>query len=205
MGKICPNCGTEGPADARFCRKCGQPLEQEAQQAVQPGEPAPQDAAPQEAAPVPQAREPEQNSGSPYPQTRSWSQPGYTHPEHYIGAGGKMKWFQFVVNFQLIFGPIFHFLTAIYYVIVLQGIGVALGAVYIGLGVWMLVIRSRLVKFSSGAHTQYLAYLWVSLVLNVILGSVTHAPNTVVSCLTQLFFAICNHVYFSKRDYLFWG
>lgn len=140
-----------------------------------------------------------------------------------------MKWFKFIIYFQLFFGALTGLLSGVSYltgsIYVSQGltgdqvysvfpslraVDLVMGACMVALAVLAIVVRQKLAHYKQGAPQQYLL-LGANIVLSVlyiavasaVLGEPVLDVSTVSSLVVSAIMIGVNKVYFDKRAELF--
>ena len=223
---FCSNCGNQLADGSKFCPFCGAQLAQPQQQAA----PA-QRSYPQEPS---------------YPQEQSQPQYGYSQPQDPYAYSPVtyqtpvkadpmndprgMKWFKFIIYFQLFASAVISVITAITmftgahyqgqadmvyrYFPGLKGLDVFYGIALIALAAFAIVTRQNLAKFRKNGPRFYFILIIASLalaliysiagssILNVSLGEVMDG-SSVGSLIGNIALLIINIIYFKKREDLF--
>ena len=209
----CRFCGTKIPDNAKFCPKCGANLAPAS---------APS-AAPEESAPVvPMAPENAAAPAMPH---------GTPDPAAAIGVIATpqrgMKWFKFIIYFQLWAGMLVNLVTAVKYFTgayyegsaemvytffpALQPLDIVMGVFCLALAVYAVVVQRALAKFrTKGPMMYYLMYIvsTASTVLYLLIGSLiigqsAFTAETAGSFTGSLFMIFINIPYFNNRKHLF--
>ena len=195
----CRFCGKQIPDQAKFCPECGADLA-----------PAPSAAPPENtpffpaapAAPVEPAMPPQ---GTPDPAAAFGV----------IAAPRRgMKWFKFIIYFQLWAGMLVNLVTAemVYRVFpALQPLDIVMGVVCLALAVYAVVVQRALAKFrAKGPMMYYLMYIvnTAATVLYLLIGSIiigqsaftAEVAGSIIGSIVMLF---VNIPYFNNRKHLF--
>ena len=207
----CRFCGTKIPDNVKFCPECGANLA-----------PVPS-AAPEESAPaVPAAPEiPVSPAPAPYSAEPSDPVGGIAAPQR------GMKWFKFIIYFQLWAGMLVNLVTAGKYFTgayyegnaemvyrffpALQPLDIIMGVVCLALAVYAVVVQRALAKFrAKGPMMYYLIYIVSTagtvlylLIGSIILGQSAFTAETAGSFLGALVMIFINIPYFNNRKHLF--
>ena len=208
----CRFCGKQIPDNAKFCSECGANLA-----------PAPS-AAPEESAPaVPMAPE---NATAP-----AMPPQGTPDPAAAIGVietpQRGMKWFKFIIYFQLWAGMLVNLVTAVKYFTgayyegsaemvytffpALQPLDIVMGVFCLALAVYAVVVQRALAKFrTKGPMMYYLMYIVSTagtvlylLIGSLIIGQSAFTAETAGSFTGSLFMIFINIPYFNNRKHLF--
>ena len=209
----CRFCGTKIPDNVKFCPECGANLAPAS---------APS-AAPEESAPaVPMAPENAAAPAMPH---------GTPDPATAIGVIATpqrgMKWFKFIIYFQLWAGMLVNLVTAVKYFTgayyegsaemvytffpALQPLDIVMGVFCLALAVYAVVVQRALAKFrTKGPMMYYLMYIvsTASTVLYLLIGSLiigqsAFTAETAGSFTGSLFMIFINIPYFNNRKHLF--
>lgn len=209
----CRFCGTKIPDNVKFCPECGANLAPAS---------APS-AAPEESAPVvPMAPENAAAPAMPH---------GTPDPSAAIGVIATpqrgMKWFKFIIYFQLWAGMLVNLVTAVKYFTgayyegsaemvytffpALQPLDIVMGVFCLALAVYAVVVQRALAKFrTKGPMMYYLMYIvsTASTVLYLLIGSLiigqsAFTAETAGSFTGSLFMIFINIPYFNNRKHLF--
>ena len=209
----CRFCGTKIPDNVKFCPECGANLAPAS---------APS-AAPEESAPVvPMAPENAAAPAMPH---------GTPDPAAAIGVIATpqrgMKWFKFIIYFQLWAGMLVNLVTAVKYFTgayyegsaemvytffpALQPLDIVMGVFCLALAVYAVVVQRALAKFrTKGPMMYYLMYIvsTASTVLYLLIGSIiigqsAFTAETAGSFTGSLFMIFINIPYFNNRKHLF--
>ena len=209
----CRFCGTKIPDNVKFCPECGANLAPAS---------APS-AAPEESAPaVPMAPENAAAPAMPH---------GTPDPAAAIGVIATpqrgMKWFKFIIYFQLWAGMLVNLVTAVKYFTgayyegsaemvytffpALQPLDIVMGVFCLALAVYAVVVQRALAKFrTKGPMMYYLMYIvsTASTVLYLLIGSLiigqsAFTAETAGSFTGSLFMIFINIPYFNNRKHLF--
>ncbi len=158
MSKFCPSCGNCCEDNQVFCTCCGTKLPD-----VENQQPTWQ-SAPQQA--------PTYNQQ--YPQQPYNQQPYNTQPVYGMNVGENMKWFKFIIYFQLFAAAVVQIFTGIHLLMEnaqfsSQGVSeffqsyivtnVIFAIISFACGAWAFFVRSRLAKFKAGAPKLYLIFI----------------------------------------------
>ena len=212
----CRFCGTKIPDNVKFCPECGANLA-----------PVPS-AAPEESAPAaPAAPEiPTPFDPTPY-DPAPYSADSFASADVAAAPRRGMKWFKFIIYFQLWAGMLVNLVTAgkyftgAYYegnaemvyrfVPALQPLDIVMGVVCLALAVYAVVVQRALAKFrAKGPMMYYLMYIvnTAVTVLYLIIGSIiigqsaftAEVAGSIIGSLVMLF---VNIPYFNNRKHLF--
>lgn len=207
----CRFCGTKIPDNVKFCPECGANLA-----------PVPS-AAPEESAPaapaapeIPTPYDPAPNSADPFASADVAAAPQRG-----------MKWFKFIIYFQLWAGMLVNLVTAGKYFTgayyegnaemvyrffpALQPLDIVMGVVCLALAVYAVVVQRALAKFrAKGPMMYYLMYIvnTAVTVLYLIIGSIiigqsaftAEVAGSIIGSLVMIFI---NIPYFNNRKHLF--
>ena len=212
----CRFCGTKIPDNVKFCPECGANLA-----------PVPS-AAPEESAPaapaapeVPPPLAPTPSVPAPYP--------AHSFASADVAAAPRrgMKWFKFIIYFQLWAGMLVNLVTAGKYFTgayyegnaemvyrffpALQPLDIVMGVVCLALAVYAVVVQRALAKFrAKGPMMYYLMYIvnTAVTVLYLIIGSIiigqsaftAEVAGSIIGSIVMLF---VNIPYFNNRKHLF--
>ena len=212
----CRFCGTKIPDNVKFCPECGANLA-----------PVPS-AAPEESAPAaPAAPEiPTPFDPTPY-DPAPYSADPFASADVAAAPQRGMKWFKFIICFQLWAGMLVNLVTAGKYFTgayyegnaemvygffpALQPLDIVLGVVCLALAVYTVVVQRALAKFrAKGPMMYYLMYIvnTAVTVLYLIIGSIiigqsaftAEVAGSIIGSLVMLF---VNIPYFNNRKHLF--
>lgn len=212
----CRFCGTKIPDNVKFCPKCGASLA-----------PVPS-AAPEESAPAaPAAPEiPTPYDPTPYDPAPYSADPFASADVAAVPQRG-MKWFKFIIYFQLWAGMLVNLVTAGKYFTgayyegnaemvyrffpALQPLDIVMGVVCLALAVYAVVVQRALAKFrAKGPMMYYLMYIvnTAVTVLYLIIGSIiigqsaftAEVAGSIIGSIVMLF---VNIPYFNNRKHLF--
>lgn len=117
-----------------------------------------------------------------------------------------MKWYKFVIYFQLFASAALNFYYGFRYLG--NGLDYDIGRLTwygiftVGIGIWALVVRSKLKNFKENAPKQYYFYLFSGIILNL-LFSMQPMAELLGSAIGTGIVVACNVVYFNKRKHLF--
>lgn len=126
-----------------------------------------------------------------------------------------MKWFHFVIYFQLLTGRIYGENTdRVYsYFSGLKGVDTIIGICYIAIAIFALVTRFMLADFKKCGPAMYIGMQVAGLIISIAyIASVTSivdglteyiASSTYGTMAVSIVMLICNIVYFKKRKHLF--
>lgn len=212
----CRFCGTKIPDNVKFCPKCGASLA-----------PVPS-AAPEESAPAaPAAPEiPTPYDPTPY-DPAPYSADSFASADVVAAPQRGMKWFKFIIYFQLWAGMLVNLVTAGKYFTgayyegnaemvyrffpALQPLDIVMGVVCLALAVYAVVVQRALAKFrAKGPMMYYLMYIvnTAVTVLYLIIGSIiigqsaftAEVAGSIIGSIVMLF---VNIPYFNNRKHLF--
>ena len=212
----CRFCGTKIPDNVKFCPECGANLA-----------PVPS-AAPEESAPAaPAAPEiPTPFDPTPY-DPAPYSADSFASADVVAAPQRGMKWFKFIIYFQLWAGMLVNLVTAGKYFTgayyegnaemvyrffpALQPLDIVMGVVCLALAVYAVVVQRALAKFrAKGPMMYYLMYIvnTAVTVLYLIIGSIiigqsaftAEVAGSIIGSLVMLF---VNIPYFNNRKHLF--
>ena len=212
----CRFCGTKIPDNVKFCPECGANLA-----------PVPS-AAPEESAPAaPAAPEiPTPFDPTPY-DPAPYSADPFASADVAAAPQRGMKWFKFIIYFQLWAGMLVNLVTAGKYFTgayyegnaemvyrffpALQPLDIVMGVVCLALAVYAVVVQRALAKFrAKGPMMYYLMYIvnTAATVLYLIIGSIiigqsvftAEVAGSIIGSIVMLF---VNIPYFNNRKHLF--
>ncbi len=212
----CRFCGTKIPDNVKFCPECGASLA-----------PVPS-AAPEESAPAaPAAPEiPTPYDPTPY-DPAPYSADSFASADVAAAPRRGMKWFKFIIYFQLWAGMLVNLVTAGKYFTgayyegnaemvyrffpALQPLDIVMGVVCLALAVYAVVVQRALAKFrAKGPMMYYLMYIvnTAATVLYLIIGSIiigqsvftAEVAGSIIGSIVMLF---VNIPYFNNRKHLF--
>ena len=212
----CRFCGTKIPDNVKFCPECGANLA-----------PVPS-AAPEESAPAaPAAPEiPTPFDSTPY-DPAPYSADSFASADVAAAPRRGMKWFKFIIYFQLWAGMLVNLVTAGKYFTgayyegnaemvyrffpALQPLDIVMGVVCLALAVYAVVVQRALAKFrAKGPMMYYLMYIvnTAVTVLYLIIGSIiigqsaftAEVAGSIIGSIVMLF---VNIPYFNNRKHLF--
>ena len=212
----CRFCGTKIPDNVKFCPECGANLA-----------PVPS-AAPEESAPAaPAAPEiPTPFDPTPY-DPAPYSADSFASADVAAAPQRGMKWFKFIIYFQLWAGMLVNLVTAGKYFTgayyegnaemvyrffpALQPLDIVMGVVCLALAVYAVVVQRALAKFrAKGPMMYYLMYIvnTAATVLYLLIGSISigqsaftaEVAGSIIGSLVMLF---VNIPYFNNRKHLF--
>lgn len=212
----CRFCGTKIPDNVKFCPECGANLA-----------PVPS-AAPEESAPAaPAAPEiPTPFDPTPY-DPAPYSADSFASADVAAAPQRGMKWFKFIIYFQLWAGMLVNLVTAGKYFTgayyegnaemvyrffpALQPLDIVMGVVCLALAVYTVVVQRALAKFrAKGPMMYYLMYIvnTAVTVLYLIIGSIilgqsaftAEVAGSIIGSIVMLF---VNIPYFNNRKHLF--
>lgn len=180
MSHYCANCGTFCEDGKVYCPNCG---------AQQPN-----------AAQAPAQQSYQQSYQQPYGQQPYHQTPGYAANQNYgISNEMPMKWFKFIIYFQLFANCVLNVISAITtftgsqyqgaadmiytYVDGLQTVDTLYGVLLLAVAAFAIFVRFRLAKFCSNGPTMYYALLVAQLVISVIylIGVNTVVGNSIIA------------------------
>ena len=212
----CRFCGTKIPDNVKFCPECGANLA-----------PVPS-AAPEESAPAaPAAPEiPTPYDPTPY-DPAPYSADSFASADVAAAPQRGMKWFKFIIYFQLWAGMLVNLVTAGKYFTgayyegnaemvyrffpALQPLDIVMGVVFLALAVYAVVVQRALAKFrAKGPMMYYLMYIvnTAVTVIYLIIGSIiigqsaftAEVAGSIIGSIVMLF---VNIPYFNNRKHLF--
>lgn len=217
---FCSNCGNQLADGSKFCPFCGAQLAQPQQQAA-PAQPS-------------------------YPQEQSQPQYGYSQPQDPyayspvtyqtpvkadpLNDPRGMKWFKFIIYFQLFASAVISVITAITmftgahyqgqadrvysYFPGLKGLDVFYAIALLALAAFAIITRQNLAKFRKNGPKFYfimiIAGIVVALIYSIAGSSILHVSlgevmdaSSVSSLVVNIALLIINIIYFKKREDLF--
>ena len=207
----CRFCGTKIPDNVKFCPECGANLA-----------PVPS-AAPEESAPAAPAAPEIPTPYDPAP----YSADSFASADVAAAPRRGMKWFKFIIYFQLWAGMLVNLVTAGKYLTgayyegnaemvyrffpALQPLDIVMGVVCLALAVYAVVVQRALAKFrAKGPMMYYLMYIvnTAVTVLYLIIGSIiigqsaftAEVAGSIIGSIVMLF---VNIPYFNNRKHLF--
>lgn len=212
----CRFCGTKIPDNVKFCPECGANLA-----------PVPS-AAPEESAPAaPAAPEiPTPFDPTPY-DPAPYSADSFASADVAAAPQRGMKWFKFIIYFQLWASMLVYLVTAGKYFTgayyegsaemvydffpALQPLDIVMGVFCLALAVYAVVVQRALAKFrAKGPMMYYLTYIVSTagtalylLIGSIILGQSAFTAETAGSFLGALVMIFINIPYFNNRKHLF--
>ena len=212
----CRFCGTKIPDNVKFCPECGANLA-----------PVPS-AAPEESVPAaPAAPEiPTPFDPTPY-DPAPYSADSFASADVAAAPQRGMKWFKFIIYFQLWAGMLVNLVTAgkyftgayyegnaemVYRVFpALQPLDIVMGVVCLALAVYAVVVQRALAKFrAKGPMMYYLMYIVNTaatvlylLIASIILGQSVFTAEVAGSIIGSLVMIFINIPYFNNRKHLF--
>ena len=212
----CRFCGTKIPDNVKFCPECGANLA-----------PVPS-AAPEESAPAaPAAPEiPTPFDPTPY-DPAPYSADSFASADVAAAPQRGMKWFKFIIYFQLWAGMLVYLVTAGKYLTgayyegnaemvyrffpALQPLDIVMGVVCLALAVYAVVVQRALAKFrAKGPMMYYLMYIVNTAVTvlyliigSIIIGQSAFTAEVAGSFLGALVMIFINIPYFNNRKHLF--
>ena len=212
----CRFCGTKIPDNVKFCPECGANLA-----------PVPS-AAPEESAPAaPAAPEiPTPFDPTPY-DPAPYSADSFASADVAAAPQRGMKWFKFIIYFQLWASMLVYLVTAGKYLTgayyegsaemvydffpALQPLDIVMGVFCLALAVYAVVVQRALAKFrAKGPMMYYLMYIVNTaatvlylLIGSIILGQSAFTAETAGSFLGALVMIFINIPYFNNRKHLF--
>ena len=212
----CRFCGTKIPDNVKFCPKCGASLA-----------PVPS-AAPEESAPAAPAAPEIPTPFDPTPfDPAPYSADSFASADVAAAPRRGMKWFKFIIYFQLWAGMLVNLVTAGKYFTgayyegnaemvyrffpALQPLDIVMGVVCLALAVYAVVVQRALAKFrAKGPMMYYLMYIvnTAVTVLYLIIGSIiigqsaftAEVAGSIIGSIVMLF---VNIPYFNNRKHLF--
>lgn len=253
---FCTNCGTEIADGVAFCTNCGAPIGQQGQGAqpmTPPGQtppsgmaytPSQSDAqdAQQQAQGVFSGQGANQQGAYNYENAQTYGQQAYgqapygQQPYPYPQGNAApqtelgMKWFKFIIYFQLFFSCLANVANAILYFSgaawtddqvpvslvyaiypALQGLSIFVAIASLALAVADIYVRQQLAHYKKGAPKKYLIILGATIALSVILligvtaivGAEFNSSSSWSSLIINVVVLALNVVYFRKREHLF--
>lgn len=212
----CRFCGTKIPDNVKFCPECGANLA-----------PVPS-AAPEESAPAaPAAPEiPTPFDPTPY-DPAPYSADSFASADVAAAPQRGMKWFKFIIYFQLWAGMLVNLVTAGKYFTgayyegnaemvyrffpALQPLDIVMGVVCLALAVYAVVVQRALAKFrAKGPMMYYLMYIVNTavtvlylLIASIILGQSVFTAEVAGSIIGSIVMLFVNIPYFNNRKHLF--
>lgn len=212
----CRFCGTKIPDNVKFCPKCGASLA-----------PVPS-AAPEESAPAaPAAPEiPTPFDPTPY-DPAPYSADPFASADVAAAPQRGMKWFKFIIYFQLWAGMLVNLVTAGKYFTgayyegnaemvyrffpALQPLDIVMGVVCLALAVYAVVVQRALAKFrAKGPMMYYLMYIVNTavtvlylLIASIIIGQSAFTAEVAGSIIGSIVMLFVNIPYFNNRKHLF--
>ena len=212
----CRFCGTKIPDNVKFCPECGANLA-----------PVPS-AAPEESAPAaPAAPEiPTPFDPTPY-DPAPYSADSFASADVAAVPQRGMKWFKFIIYFQLWAGMLVNLVTAGKYFTgayyegnaemvyrffpALQPLDIVMGVVCLALAVYTVVVQRALAKFrAKGPMMYYLIYIVSTagtvlylLIASIILGQSVFTAEVAGSIIGSIVMLFVNIPYFNNRKHLF--
>lgn len=212
----CRFCGTKIPDNVKFCPECGANLA-----------PVPS-AAPEESAPAAPAAPEIPTPFDPTPfDPAPYSADSFASADVAAAPRRGMKWFKFIIYFQLWAGMLVNLVTAGKYFTgayyegnaemvyrffpALQPLDIVMGVVCLALAVYAVVVQRALAKFrAKGPMMYYLMYIvnTAATVLYLIIGSIiigqsvftAEVAGSIIGSIVMLF---VNIPYFNNRKHLF--
>ena len=212
----CRFCGTKIPDNVKFCPECGANLA-----------PVPS-AAPEESAPAaPAAPEiPTPYDPTPY-DPAPYSADSFASADVAAAPQRGMKWFKFIIYFQLWAGMLVNLVTAGKYFTgayyegsaemvyrffpALQPLDIVMGVVCLALAVYAVVVQRALAKFrAKGPMMYYLMYIVNTavtvlylLIGSIIIGQSAFTAEVAGSIIGSIVMLFVNIPYFNNRKHLF--
>lgn len=212
----CRFCGTKIPDNVKFCPECGANLA-----------PVPS-AAPEESAPAaPAAPEiPTPFDPTPY-DPAPYSADPFASADVAAAPQRGMKWFKFIIYFQLWAGMLVNLVTAGKYFTgayyegnaemvyrffpALQPLDIVMGVVCLALAVYAVVVQRALAKFrAKGPMMYYLMYIVNTavtvlylLIASIIIGQSAFTAEVAGSIIGSIVMLFVNIPYFNNRKHLF--
>ena len=212
----CRFCGTKIPDNVKFCPECGANLA-----------PVPS-AAPEESAPAaPAAPEiPTPFDPTPY-DPAPYSADSFASADVAAAPRRGMKWFKFIIYFQLWAGMLVNLVTAGKYFTgayyegnaemvyrffpALQPLDIVMGVVCLALAVYAVVVQRALAKFrAKGPMMYYLMYIVNTavtvlylLIASIIIGQSAFTAEVAGSIIGSIVMLFVNIPYFNNRKHLF--
>ena len=145
---------------------------------------------------------------------------------YHMSRGGRMKYFKFIIYFQLFAAAAMHLFAAIYQTDVLntyfdvqtasiKNLQISYAIISILLAIFALVIRWRLASFKAYAPALYVCYIlanaviaffylvWLGLILKVHHYDISLVNSYLLTLLAGFCVVFFNYVYFTKREPLF--
>ena len=212
----CRFCGTKIPDNVKFCPECGANLA-----------PVPS-AAPEESAPAaPAAPEiPTPYDPTPY-DPAPYSADSFASADVAAAPQRGMKWFKFIIYFQLWAGMLVNLVTAGKYFTgayyegnaemvyrffpALQPLDIVMGVVCLALAVYAVVVQRALAKFrAKGPMMYYLMFIVNTavtvlslLIASIIIGQSAFTAEVAGSIIGSIVMLFVNIPYFNNRKHLF--
>lgn len=209
---LCPKCGASLQENSRFCSACGVPLNSIDSET----------SAGLDLRPHVEGQEGGQTEGAPLNDQDAPVTPRQT----VTPADVPMKWFKFIINFQLILSALsflidgLNLMTGAYYGVEdasylfayypgLKAFSSVAGLLSLALAVFAVYTRFRLAHFRANGPTLYYLYdllqLGLDFILWVSLSSITRMqiPFKWTNVVIPLSALLINYVYFTKRSFLF--
>lgn len=207
----CRFCGTKIPDNVKFCPECGANLA-----------PVPS-AAPEESAPAAPAAPEIPTPYDPEP----YSADSFASADVAAAPQRGMKWFKFIIYFQLWAGMLVNLVTAGKYFTgayyegnaemvydffpALQPLDIVMGVFCLALAVYAVVVQRALAKFrAKGPMMYYLIYIVSTagtvlylLIASIILGQSVFTAEVAGSIIGSLVMIFINIPYFNNRKHLF--
>lgn len=246
---FCTNCGTQLPDDASFCMSCGAkvlkpatapqepPLQPSVVSASQPASvpdtqtdtvptstsAVPEDTVPAEAIPPQPVYPPQPDTNHPYQPQSPYCAPPVEPPQPEY----PMKWFKFVIYFQLFFGAFVNLCNTVLYCsgalygndsdLVYAAFGglrvldILMGVICLALAAYSIFVRFQLAKFKRNAPVLLYILLacnagfnlFYSIGSTIIIGQNLISATTIGNLIGTLILLALNVVYFNKRKSLF--
>lgn len=154
----------------------------------------------------------------------------YEQPNQQAVSQPGMKWFKFIIYFQLFLASFSHIFSglmaltgmsydfaggssaAVYSMYpVLRAVDMWYGVVCIGMALAAVYVRQSLAKFKEGAPNKYLMFLALNfafsvayiLIANVVTGQFSMDISAMSSSISSVVMLVLNGIYFRKREHLF--
>jgi hypothetical protein len=219
----CNSCGKENYEDALYCRYCGSRLNENV------------DVPPVEAK-VGNIKTEECKEDAFSPPVEIQPRISYgenTHSEGPVDKPLGMKWYYFIINFQLWLFMLFRLAEGVQYILgyhysqygldkaqvyqvfpLLNGLDLAFGVILLALIAFAFFTRRSLARYYRNGPKSYIALIAISYVLPIVylvlFSAVTGVPlaetinaNSVIRIVCGIVYAVLNVVYFRKRASMF--
>lgn len=220
----CRFCGTQIPDNVKFCPSCGKKLAMDE---------APSPAAPtNEPAPVIPESTPVWTPAAPESASPTWTPAADTFPPAPVNAQSDvpqrgMKWFKFIIYFQLwaallsslstaaglFTGSIYDGNAELVYSLwpSLKIIGILIGILNLALGVYAVFVQRALAKFRVNGPRMYYIFCGTSIVISllyalaasIIIGESAFTADVITSLVVGVVMLLVNVRYFGNRSHLF--